>query len=69
MYTVHVILRNEDGSKDDVYDYVTNKRDVVRFIAREAGVTQKSISGEVYAKSDSSIQHDDEGFRVEVAYA
>ena len=64
MYQV-VIKQQDEGS---VQDFFTRKSDVIRFIARETGVSQKSIASEISSRSDSEIKRDSKGFRVEVFF-
>lgn len=61
-----IIIKQQDGS--DVQDYFTRKSDVVRFIARETGVSQKSIASEVDAQSNSTIKRDNLGWRAEIYF-
>ena len=61
-----IIIKQQDGS--DVRDFFTRKSDVIRFIARETGVSQKSIANEIDAQSNSTIYRDNLGWRAEVYF-
>lgn len=64
MYQV-IVNSQENGSS---HEFFSKKSEVIRFIARETGVSQKSIANEVNSRSDSEFKRDSQGFRVEIAY-
>lgn len=61
-------------SRADMPDYHTTdgfertKREVIRFIAEETGLSQREIASEVSTKDDSLIKRDNLGWRAKVFY-
>lgn len=73
MYHVQIAKRDYQASVD-VGDYTasegyfTNKRDVIRFIASEGWVSQRSIQDEVLARVTSTVKRDHLGWRAYIYY-
>lgn len=61
-----VIIKSDENSAQDFF---STKREVLRFIARETGVSQTSIRNEIAAQDDSEIKRDTLGFRVEILFS
>lgn len=72
----HVIIKKEvefprianRTMEECAADFFSNKRDVIRFIAEETGVTQKSIAFEIQARCDDIIKRDSLGWRAEIYF-
>lgn len=66
MYTVIVTSTdNTDYERRDVDSRFSN---VVKFIARETGMTQREVRKEISAREDGKFNRDNLGFRVVVHF-
>lgn len=65
MYEIIIRNHNENSEARDV---VSTLKDVVKFIARETGMTQREVRSELSARADTKFNRDNLGFRVEVNY-
>jgi hypothetical protein len=62
----YVEIQRQDGGC--VIDFFDTKRELVRWIAEETGMTQVSFKKEVEARADSSIYRDNKGYRIFITF-
>lgn len=66
MYNFVIIVANTD---ETIRGDADTKKQAIRMISRETGLSQRDIDSEFYAKDNSFIKRDNKGYRIEVFYS